>query len=376
MAKKQNTLKVPTAEGTTKAADVVAKPSFWTPEYGGVPNLPAYATDTTTQTTSQTGETLGTDIAAELRKNLPMYNDMLVKDVSNIYANLGGQVAPDVINLLQQQAAERGIATGMPGAGSINAGYLRALGLTSLQLQQLGNQQLTAAMARTPIQQRQTTTQAGTTTGTTKRDLGAERAVYAAAPNPKAAAEQAMANAIAGMKAGQELAGGGGVSIAPSPTRPASALDLLGVGTGAPAGLSPQTLAAQQATFAATDAARQRLGGLAPGISYGGGPSYGTSPALMDYGLNLPGQISYAPPSPMITSLGGGYGGDLGGADAALQSWQSQYGDPLSWGGGGSAASTGGIQDWADYETGYWDDLIGGGSEMPSLNAEYYSFFP
>ncbi len=276
MAKKKKTA------ATTAAVDPPAnKPTGYTPEYGGIPNLPAYATDTTTQTTGGTSEMVGTDIAAELRKNLPMYNDLLMKDVGNIYANLGGQVAPDVISLLQQQAAERGIATGMPGAGSINAGYLRALGLTSLQLQQLGNQQLTAAMARTPIQQRQTTTQTGTTTGTTQRDLGPERAVYAAAPNPKAAAEQAMANAIAGMKAGQNLAGGAGTSIAPSPTRPASPLDLLGAGGGAAPGLSPQTLAAQQYTFAATDAARQRTAasGLAPGISYGGMPSYGTTPA-------------------------------------------------------------------------------------------------
>lgn len=346
MAKKQNTLTVPTAAGTTKAADVIAKPSFWTPEYGGVPNLPSYATDTTTQTTSQTGETLGTDIESEIVKNLPGYHQMLGQDVANIYANLGGQVAPDVINLLQQQAAERGIATGMPGVGGVgNAAYLRALGLTSLQLQQLGNQQLTAAMARTPVQQRQTTTQAGTTTGTTQRDLGAERAVYAAAPNPKAAAEQAMANAIAGMKAGQELAGGGGVSIAPSPTKPASALDLLGVGGGAPAGLSPQTLAAQQATFAATDAARQRLGGLAPGISYSGMPSYGTTPigasAIGLGGFGGGGIYSpstYGLPSWFDTmgSIGGesytpglGIGGELGGGYTYM-SPQSEWTTPTS----------------------------------------------
>lgn len=63
---------------------------------------------------------------------------------------LAGQLPQDVITQLQQQAAERGIATGSPGSDNSNAAYLRALGLTSLQEQQQGQQNLTAAEARNP----------------------------------------------------------------------------------------------------------------------------------------------------------------------------------------------------------------------------------
>jgi hypothetical protein len=63
----------------------------------------------------------------------------------NIAQELQGNVPTDVINLIGQQAAERGIS----GANT-NAAYLRALGLTSLQQQQQGQANLSAADARNP----------------------------------------------------------------------------------------------------------------------------------------------------------------------------------------------------------------------------------
>lgn len=42
-----------------------------------------------------------------------------------------GQLSPGAVNMIQQQAAERGISTGLPGAPATNASYLRALGLTA-----------------------------------------------------------------------------------------------------------------------------------------------------------------------------------------------------------------------------------------------------
>lgn len=59
---------------------------------------------------------------------------------------LGGGVPDDVIKLLQQQSAE-----GAPGTGvNPQAAYLRALGLTSIEQQQRGEQNLSAATARNP----------------------------------------------------------------------------------------------------------------------------------------------------------------------------------------------------------------------------------
>jgi hypothetical protein len=73
------------------------------------------------------------------------------KSSANIGQELGGQVPTDVMNLLQQQGAERGAAGGF-GADSANTGaaYLRALGLTSLGQEQAGQQNLSAAYARNP----------------------------------------------------------------------------------------------------------------------------------------------------------------------------------------------------------------------------------
>lgn len=170
-------------------------PSSYTREYGGIPNLPAYTTDTS--------QTIGTDVYSQLTANLPGYQAMVGKSSENIGENLEGIVPKDVIDLMTQQAAERGIATGAPGSPNANAAYLRALGLTSMGLQQLGEQQLTAAVGRTPLQQ----TQVGTQTS----DLAAARAQYAAAPDPRAAALESLATAKQGIRAGI-----GGVGGAPS----------------------------------------------------------------------------------------------------------------------------------------------------------------
>lgn len=69
---------------------------------------------------------------------------------NNIASNLAGQIPPDVMALLNQQGAERGIATGSPGSDNANSATMRALGLTSLGLQQQGQQNLSAADARNP----------------------------------------------------------------------------------------------------------------------------------------------------------------------------------------------------------------------------------
>lgn len=70
---------------------------------------------------------------------------------SALIANqLAGRVPPDVIRMLQQSAAERGVGQGISGSPNENAAYLRALGLTSLDLQKTGQENLTAALSRNP----------------------------------------------------------------------------------------------------------------------------------------------------------------------------------------------------------------------------------
>jgi len=69
---------------------------------------------------------------------------------NNIASELSGQLPADVIRQITQAAAERGVATGSPGSDNSNANLLQSLGLNSLQLQQTGQRDLTAADARNP----------------------------------------------------------------------------------------------------------------------------------------------------------------------------------------------------------------------------------
>lgn len=291
---------------TAGRGNEVAKPTGYDPAYGGIPNLPPYVTDTST--------VVGEDVQAQMQKNLPGYGAMTTADTGNIQSNLAGTVNQDVIQLLQQQAAERGVSTGLPGAPITDAAYLRALGLTSLQLQQLGHTQLTEAMARTPIQRQQTTTMT--------RDLGEERAIYASAPNPRAAAEQAIANARMGMGEGQGISRGPGVTT---------------INPAAPSAPFPQQGPDWNSRAAAADAAIRasmgnRLGNLGSqsdpygslfdyglgGIQYGGyqqggfypsNTSYNPETDQSQYNYGLPDyygrQIVDDPASPMMNSVAG-----------------------------------------------------------------------
>lgn len=69
---------------------------------------------------------------------------------ANIANLLAGQVSPSTLNLLGQQAGERGVMTGSPAGAGTNAAYLKALGLTSEQLQAQGQTELSGAVARNP----------------------------------------------------------------------------------------------------------------------------------------------------------------------------------------------------------------------------------
>lgn len=161
-------------------------PRAYDPAYGGVPNLPRYSTDTQT--------TMGPDVQAQMIANLPGYQGAVAADMANIQDMLGGNVAGDVYKQIAQQIGELGIGTGTELSPANLTAFMGKFGLTSAYNTQLAHQMLTEAMQRTPIQQMQT--QIMTT------DLGPQRAVYAAAPEPGAAAAAALANAQQGINAG------------------------------------------------------------------------------------------------------------------------------------------------------------------------------
>jgi len=239
--------------------------NFYDPAYGGIPNVPD---PISSQYQSLVGNisNLGSiynlagginqfgaqQAKGQYEANLPGYDEMTAQASQDIAANLAGQVPADVINELQQGAAERGIATGAAGSPNAGAQYLKALGLTSLGQEATGQQQLTQAIQRTPTSP---LFNVASMLVSPNDEQAARMAanLYAAAPQPRAAAEQAIANAKAGLAAG---GGSGGTSVnlagaappntgpwgAGGATSPYTTTVLGGTGTGTGAGIPPGSM--------------------------------------------------------------------------------------------------------------------------------------
>lgn len=69
---------------------------------------------------------------------------------TNIASALRGEVPNDVYREMAQRSAERGVSTGSPMGANTTADLMRALGLTSLDLQNTGQTWLNNALARNP----------------------------------------------------------------------------------------------------------------------------------------------------------------------------------------------------------------------------------
>lgn len=81
---------------------------------------------------------------------IPGGADLESQSSANIGGALRGELAPSVIRNIAQGAAERGVASGNPLGANSNADYLRSLGLTTLDLQNRGQDWLSGALARNP----------------------------------------------------------------------------------------------------------------------------------------------------------------------------------------------------------------------------------
>lgn len=150
--------------------------------YGSVPDIPETTTNLQTQ---------------DWMTQLPDYGALSTQASGLARSQMAGQVPQDVIQQLQQQAAERGISTGMPGSDASNAAYLRALGLTSLGLQQQGMQSYLNLLSQSP---RSTTQKTVTSNNVLK-------AIYEAAPSPFMAAMANLQGQQGGLAAGLGSAG-------------------------------------------------------------------------------------------------------------------------------------------------------------------------
>lgn len=197
--------------GTTYSANPnsIPVPSYPNPlnnpaAYGTIPNIPM----PTATPPTVTGVTAGQRVNAQL----PGYNQSLSNVGANIGAETSGQVPQDVINQLQQQAAERGIATGTAGSPAANASYLQALGLTSLGLNKQGQSDLQSILGSLPGASLVSNPAFYPTVGQTQ-EAQQLRATYGAAPQPQAAAQAGIAATQAG-----RAAGGAAVPGVPAPS--------------------------------------------------------------------------------------------------------------------------------------------------------------
>lgn len=191
----------------------------WDPAAGGVPTVPNPVATAGQAISGNAGnfgslaslgnrfnQFTGQQALQQYQNNLPLYNQLTGQASSNILSNLSGQIPQDVQNLMAQQAAERGVATGSPGSPNSNAALLRGLGLTSLDLQNQGQQQLTAAIGRTPTGQQFNPSQFFVTPDQQQQaQLGAN--LYASAPNPASALAARFAAMGAGLGQGQRATG-------------------------------------------------------------------------------------------------------------------------------------------------------------------------
>lgn len=189
----------------------------YSPIYGGKPTVPSPVTSAATAVggnlqnlgqiyqlghginTGQQSDLLGNYGAAGL--NIPALNATSAGNISNLQH---GIIPPDVVNQLIEHAAERGVATGAPGSPNSNAALLSAMGLTSLNLQGMGEQELTAAIGRTPSAPLFNPASMLTTPDEVQQAEMA-RNIYAAAPVPAAAAENQLMQAHAGLGASSML---------------------------------------------------------------------------------------------------------------------------------------------------------------------------
>jgi hypothetical protein len=206
----------------------------WTPGYGGIPTVPNPIGTAGSAISGNLGNFGGaSNLAAltnlfnqqqqqqQLIRGLPNYSAMVNTSSGNILSNLRGQVPQDVLRQLETTAAERGIGTGTAGSPSGNAALLHALGLTSLDLQGRGEQELTGAIARTPQAPLLNPAQFFVSPEQ-QQQASAAASLYGSAPNPYAAAQAAMQAARAGAGGGYRGLGGGGFGGASAGPMPPS----------------------------------------------------------------------------------------------------------------------------------------------------------
>lgn len=162
-----------------------------------------------------TGAASGAGALSNLEQGLPGAAGLLSQASGDVSSELSGSLPADVMAQIAQAGAESGVETGSPGSPASEAAMLKALGLTSLSLEEQGQTDLGKLIGETPTgpQYNPATMQ---TTPEAQQSAAAANAIYSSAPLPAAAAGANMGAAGAGLGAG--LGAGRAPSGAPLPT--------------------------------------------------------------------------------------------------------------------------------------------------------------
>ena len=161
--------------------------------YGSVPGLIGLPPNLYSQTAGQ----------------FPAVNQGGTNATNFIQSETAGQVAPETMNLLQQKAAEMGVAGGSPGSGFSANNFTESLGLDSQNLAHQGVADYLSFITGQGNQMTDPNLAFG---------VAQQNAVDQAAPDPSAAAAQLNANLNQGRSAG----GGGVIPFSGGPSAPIS----------------------------------------------------------------------------------------------------------------------------------------------------------
>lgn len=147
----------------------------------------------------------------------PAFDSSYAQAGQNAMGMLAGQLPPEVIQQLQQNAAEFGLNAGVSGSQLQSYQGLRNLGLTTLDLMNRGQQNLLSLTGGSPTAGI-TNPAASFITPGQQQETAQYNAALAAAPDPQAAAENALRIA---QQAQRSSSGGpyrptGGMSVDPS----------------------------------------------------------------------------------------------------------------------------------------------------------------
>lgn len=149
---------------------------------------------------------INTGLAMNLGNNvynqLPGYQTSIANVGQNVQDETSGKLPADVVRELQQRAAERGVATGTAGSDNNNAAYLRALGLTSLDLTNMGQSNLDRQLPLLPGAQVYQNPAFYPTSGQ-QYESQLQSNIFAAAPDPAAAGNANLRAAQSGYGVGR-----------------------------------------------------------------------------------------------------------------------------------------------------------------------------